>query len=114
MELRPVMTRRHRRKQSADYFCQVRFLWRFARSFLLRLCLLIFALRRFLSEPIGFRERSIYDFIQRIFNDSFGPGSLELRNQFTDDVFINDRLHGHPALLAEAGNSRPPQGGQAG
>jgi hypothetical protein len=35
-----------------DYFCQVRFLWRFARSFLRRLCLLIFALRRFFNEPI--------------------------------------------------------------
>ena len=35
-----------------NYFCQVRFLWRFNRSFLRRLCLLIFALRRFLSEPI--------------------------------------------------------------
>jgi len=35
------------------YFCQVRFLWRFARSFLRRLCLLIFALRRFFNEPIN-------------------------------------------------------------
>ena len=35
------------------YFCQVRFLWRLARSALRRLCLLIFALRRFFSEPIG-------------------------------------------------------------
>jgi hypothetical protein len=32
----------------------VRFLWRWARSFLRRLCLLIFALRRFFSEPIEF------------------------------------------------------------
>jgi hypothetical protein len=31
----------------------VRFLWRFKRSFLRRLCLLILALRRFFSEPIG-------------------------------------------------------------
>ena len=29
------------------YFCQVRFLWRLARSFLRRLCLLILLLRRF-------------------------------------------------------------------
>lgn len=35
-----------------DYFCQVRFLWRFSRSFLRRLCLLIFAFRRFFNEPI--------------------------------------------------------------
>src|SRR6185503_9779674 len=43
---------------SADkaYFCQVRFLWRWARSFLRRLCLLIFALRRFFSEPIDVRD----------------------------------------------------------
>jgi len=34
------------------YFCQVRFLWRWARSFLRRLCLLILAFRRFLSDPI--------------------------------------------------------------
>ena len=36
-----------------DYFCQVRFLWRWARSFLRRLCLFIFAFRRFFSEPIN-------------------------------------------------------------
>jgi hypothetical protein len=30
----------------------VRFLWRCARSFLRRLCLLILAFRRFFSEPI--------------------------------------------------------------
>jgi hypothetical protein len=35
------------------YFCHVRFLWRLARSCLRRLCLLIFALRRFFSEPIS-------------------------------------------------------------
>jgi hypothetical protein len=34
------------------YFCQVRFLWRLARNCLRRLCLLIFAFRRFFSEPI--------------------------------------------------------------
>ncbi len=37
------------------YFCQVRFLWRLARIFLRRLCLLIFDLRRFFSEPIFVR-----------------------------------------------------------
>jgi hypothetical protein len=36
------------------YFCQVRFLWRLARSFLRRLCLLILLLRRFFSDPIIF------------------------------------------------------------
>ena len=36
----------------AGYFCQVRFLWRLARDFFLRLCLLIFAFRRFFSEPM--------------------------------------------------------------
>ncbi len=35
-----------------DYFCQVRFLWRLSRSFFRRLCLLIFAFRRFFREPI--------------------------------------------------------------
>ena len=35
------------------YFCQVRFLWRLARSFLRRLCLLIFAFRRFFNEPMA-------------------------------------------------------------
>jgi hypothetical protein len=34
------------------YFCQVRFLWRLARSCLRRLCLFIFDLRRFFSDPI--------------------------------------------------------------
>jgi hypothetical protein len=38
---------------ASPYFCQVRFLWRFARSCLRRLCLLIFALRRFFSDPIN-------------------------------------------------------------
>ena len=41
-----------RLKSPLAYFCQVRFLWRWARSFLRRLCLLIFAFRRFFSEPI--------------------------------------------------------------
>src|SRR6266567_4306860 len=36
----------------ATYCCQVRFLWRCSRSFLRRLCLLIFAFRRFFNEPI--------------------------------------------------------------
>ena len=36
----------------AGYFCHVRFLWRLARDFFLRLCLLIFAFRRFFSEPM--------------------------------------------------------------
>jgi hypothetical protein len=35
------------------YFCQVRFLWRCKRSFFRRLCLLIFAFRRFFNEPIA-------------------------------------------------------------
>ena len=34
------------------YFCQVRFLWRLARSCLRRLCLLILLLRLFFSDPI--------------------------------------------------------------
>src|SRR5437588_8404239 len=41
-----------RLKSPLAYFCQVRFLWRFRRSFLRRLCLLIFAFRRFFNEPI--------------------------------------------------------------
>jgi hypothetical protein len=40
------------------YFCHVRFLWRLARSCLRRLCLLIFDLRRFFSEPISSVVRS--------------------------------------------------------
>src|SRR5947208_3139847 len=41
---------------NARYFCQVRFLWRLARSCLRRLCLLILDFRRFFNEPIyGFR-----------------------------------------------------------
>jgi hypothetical protein len=42
------------REVVSDYFCQVRFLWRWARNFLRRLCLLIFALRRFFNEPIDY------------------------------------------------------------
>ena len=40
-------------KADPGYFCQVRFLWRCARSFLRRLCLFIFAFRRFFNEPIN-------------------------------------------------------------
>lgn len=43
----------------AGYFCQVRFLWRFARSCLRRLCLLIFALRRFFREPIMLIQKTV-------------------------------------------------------
>ena len=41
-----------RPKPAPAYFCQVRFLWRLARSFLRRLCLFILLLRRFFSDPI--------------------------------------------------------------
>ena len=102
------------RANRAGYFCQVRFLWRFARSCLRRLCLLIFALRRFLIEPIVFlfansnpdcaSNRLIYDFVQWIFDDAFRARRFQLRNQLADHVFIDDGFHGHPALLAEAGN----------
>ena len=40
----------------SGYFCQVRFLWRLARSCLRRLCLLIFDFRRFFSDPIVVRS----------------------------------------------------------
>src|SRR3989442_267372 len=46
-----------------NYFCQVRFLCRCARSFFRRLCLLILALRRFFSEPIVLLP-SIYHFVE--------------------------------------------------
>lgn len=69
---------RARDRRGANYFCQVRFLWRWARSFLRRLCLLIFALRRFFREPIRFSIRSIDHFVQGILNDPFSPGGLEL------------------------------------
>jgi hypothetical protein len=41
--------------ESGLYFCQVRFLWRLARIFFRRLCLLILALRRFFNDPIVVR-----------------------------------------------------------
>src|SRR5258707_15033967 len=47
---RPRTIKHHR--PTGGYFCQVRFLWRLARSCLRRLCLLIFDLRRFFSDPI--------------------------------------------------------------
>ncbi len=81
-----------------DYFCQVRFLWRLARNFFLRLCLLILLLRRFLSEPIFCF--SVYDFVQWIFNNSFRARSLELRNQFANHSFVDDCFDCNPALLA--------------
>ena len=51
----PTLRARHERLRdppALGHFCQVRFLCRLARSFLRRLCLLILAFRRFLSEPI--------------------------------------------------------------
>ena len=129
----------------------MRFLWRCARSFLRRLCLLIFAFRRFFNEPIidlfvlsltvcmlkvscnsvrlqlcvktnrSFQQRlacgmnrlpSIHHFVQRIFDDSFRPGGLQRRDQLADDVLVDDRLHRHPALLAELGDGRVAQRGQ--
>ena len=44
---------------------------------------------------------SINHFVQRIFGDPFRAGFLESRNQFADNVFVNDRLDRHPAELAE-------------
>jgi len=41
-------------EEAEAYFCQVGFLCRLARNCFRRLCLLIFALRRFFSEPIRF------------------------------------------------------------
>ena len=59
-----------------DYFCQVRFLCRFRRSFFRRLCLLIFALRRFLSDPIIKLRRRVKKSGVRLSNcSSFNLGS---------------------------------------
>lgn len=46
------LKQRNRLGNRQAYFCQVRFLWRLARNCLRRLCLLIFDLRRFFSDPI--------------------------------------------------------------
>jgi hypothetical protein len=67
-----IALRRGRVKwRGAGYCCQVRFLWRCRRSFLRRLCLLIFALRRFLIEPISGFMILIYDLNP---NDLVSPG----------------------------------------
>src|SRR5882724_2552004 len=84
----------------ATYCCQVRFLWRCKRSFLRRLCLLILAFRRFFNEPIIWLLL-IHDFVQRIFNDPFRAGGLQLRDQLADHMFVNDCFHRHPARLAQ-------------
>jgi hypothetical protein len=52
------------------YFCQVRFLWRLARSFLRRLCLLILAFRRFFNEPIRMTVNRLTD--SRRYSGVFG------------------------------------------
>ena len=56
----------------------LRFLWRLAREAFFRLCLLILALRRFFNDPILFglflRESLVDHFIERVFNNSLGPG----------------------------------------
>ena len=80
----PAPNWRHVTGGASPYFCQVRFLCRLARNCFRRLCLLIFALRRFFSEPIRFFNLSfclsVNYFVQRILNDSFSPGGLELRD----------------------------------
>src|SRR5262245_51322684 len=79
------------------YFCQVRFLWRWARSFLRRLCLLIFALRRFFSEPIG-----VWDWDDEVWDWSDGVleywvGTVRPQNSITPLLqnSISPSLH-HP------------------
>ena len=49
---------------------------------------------------------SVNHLVQRIFNDAFRAGGLELRNQFAHDLLVNDRLHGDPAFEAQIGNGR--------
>src|SRR5213594_21877 len=57
--------------------------------------------------------RSVYDLVKGVFNDSFRACGLEPRDEFTDDVLVDNRLDGHPAGLAEARNRRAPQRRQA-
>ena len=104
----------------AGYFCQVRFLWRLARDFFLRLCLLIFAFRRFFSEPmyvlfplfLSQLNKLMDNLVERILNDALCPGGLERRDDFPGDNLLDDGLDRHPAAAAQAGDGWLTQGGQ--
>ena len=96
---------------AAGYFCQVRFLWRLARSCLRRLCLLIFDLRRFFSEPIMLiqnRACLIDHFVKRILNDALCPGGFQLWNQLAHHMLVDDGLHGHPTRQTQVRDRRVP------
>ena len=56
--------------------------------------------------------QSVNHLVQRILDDAFRAGGLQLRDQFAHDVLVNDRLHRHPAFLAQVGNGRVAQRGQ--
>ena len=44
--------------------------------------------------------RLVNHFVQRIFGDAFRSCLLESRNQFADDMLVNDRLDRHPTEFA--------------
>ena len=87
-------------------------MWRLALRRFLRLCLLIFVLRRFLSDPImvvgsdlsvrtiaarsDHADESGDDLVEREFDDTLGAKLLELWQDFTHHRFVNDRFHGYP------------------
>ena len=52
------------------------------------------------SSSDGLRLHSIHHFVQRVFDDAFGAGDFELRDQLAHDVLVYDRFHRHPAFLA--------------
>ena len=94
----------------------LRFLWRLAREAFFRLCLLILALRRFFNDPILFglflRESLVDHFIERVFNNSLGPGCFQFRDNFAHHMLINHRVNGDPAILGKLVDSGIAQGGK--
>ena len=44
--------------------------------------------------------------VQRVFNDSGGPGFFKFRNELAHHGFVNNSVHITPAFLGQCGNSR--------
>src|SRR5690606_431567 len=58
--------------------------------------------------------RSVNDLVERIFHDAFGTEGLELRDDFANDLLVDDGFEGDPVGVAEGGDGRVAQGGQRG
>src|SRR6185312_9386930 len=50
---------------------------------------------------------SHHDLVERVLDDALSPGGLETWNQIADRPFLDDRIDGHPLVIAERRDRRP-------